>query len=98
MRSFAAKVHTTRIEHLSPNLFGGEAGLITARAIAPIHKIFELVSAVTRPSTIYLLLKGQDVDVELTEAAKYRSMRVIQYPSRTHPGGRILQITEVARV
>lgn len=93
-----AQVHIGRIEHLSPGLFGGKAGLITARALAPLHQLFEFVSAVTQPSTVYLLLKGQDVDDELTEAAKYRTMTVNQYPSRTHPAGRVLRITEVARV
>jgi 16S rRNA (guanine527-N7)-methyltransferase len=93
-----AKVHAGRMEQLLPARFNGEAGLITARAVAPLHQLFGLVSGVTGPSTVYLLLKGQDVDVELTEAAKYRSMDVTPYPSRTHPGGRILQITEVARV
>ncbi|MEQ1888675.1 MAG: 16S rRNA (guanine(527)-N(7))-methyltransferase RsmG [Alphaproteobacteria bacterium] len=94
----AAQVHDIRVEDvLSPHI-GGMAGLITARAIAPVHQILELAEAITDKETLYLLLKGQDVDDELTFAAKYRKMTVSQHPSRTNSAGKVLRITEVARV
>ena len=94
----SAQVHAQRIEQLQPAQLGGPARLITARALAPLHRILELTAPIAGPDTIYLLLKGQDVDDELTLAAKYRKMTVIQHPSRTHSAGKVLIITEVARV
>lgn len=93
-----AQVHTVRVENLVPEKMGGKARLITARAFAPLHQILEMAVPMTDSSTVFLLLKGQDVDDELTLAAKYRKMTVSQHPSRTNPAGVVLQITEVARV
>ncbi len=93
-----AKVHIARVESLDPDKMGGKAGLITARAFAPLHKLLEMSAPMTNSSTVFLLLKGQDVDDELTLAAKYRKMTVSQHPSRTNPAGVVLRITEVARV
>lgn len=93
-----AEVQTVRAEQLNPELLGGPAGLIMARGLAPLHKLLDLTWNYTTSNTVYLILKGQDVDRELTEAAKYRKMSVLQHPSRTNPAGRVLRITEVARV
>ncbi len=93
-----AEVHAVRVEKLTPAGFGGKAGLITARALAPLHQLLELTEPITGPFTVFLLLKGQDVDGELTLAAKYRKMTVSQHPSRTNPASKVLRITEVARV
>jgi len=96
--AISAQVHAQRIEQLKLTQIGGPARLITARALAPVHQILQLTEPVAGPETLYLLLKGQDVDDELTLAAKYRKMTVIQHPSWTHPAGKVLLITEVARV
>ncbi len=93
-----AHVHTVRVENLAPEKLGGKAGLITARAFAPLHPLLEMIDSMTDPLTLFLLLKGQDIDDELTLAAKYRKMTVSQYPSRTNPASVMLRITEVARV
>ncbi len=93
-----AQVRDIRVEDIRSQDIGGRARLITARAIAPVHQIFELTDAITDKETIYLLLKGQYVDDELTLAAKYRRMTVSQHPSRTNSAGKVLRITEVARV
>ncbi|MCK9992545.1 MAG: 16S rRNA (guanine527-N7)-methyltransferase [Alphaproteobacteria bacterium] len=95
--SAPAQVHSVRIESLH-SLFKQKAGLITARALARLHTLFEITEQITDSSTLFLLLKGQDVVGELTSAAKYRRMSVNQYPSRTNPGSMVLRITEVARV
>lgn len=94
----AAQVHTVRAESLDSGTFGGPAAQITARAVAPLHQLLDLTAPLTGPLTNFLLLKGQDVDGELTLAAKYRKMSVTQHPSRTNPAGVVLRITEVARV
>lgn len=93
-----AQVVTERIEKLDPSTFGGKAGLITARALAPLHQFLQISTFLTGPSTVFLLLKGQHIDDELTLAAKYRKLTVNQHQSRTNPGSKVLCITEVDRV
>lgn len=94
----SAAVHSRRAEQLTPEMAGGLARLITARAVAPLHQLLELTASIIGPETVFLLLKGQHIDDELTLAAKYRKMIVSRHPSRTDPAGVVLRITEVARV
>ena len=93
-----AIVHNQRIERLEKNDFEGPVCLITARALAPLHEILTLTEKLRENTTKYLLLKGQDVDRELTQTSKYMKMRLTTHPSRTDPAGRVLEITEVSRV
>lgn len=93
-----AMVHNRRIESLDKHDFEGTAQLITARALAPMEEILRLTENIRCQKTKYLLLKGQDVDRELTQAAKYMNMKLCTYASRTDPAGLVLEITEVARV
>jgi 16S rRNA (guanine527-N7)-methyltransferase len=48
--------------------------------------------------TVALLLKGQNVEVELTESNKSWRMEVIRHKSRSDPSGVILEIRELHRV
>jgi 16S rRNA (guanine527-N7)-methyltransferase len=41
-----------------------------------------------------LFLKGQDVDAELTEAAKYWNIQAKIHQSVTDPSGRIVEVIE----
>lgn len=93
-----ALVHNQRVERLEKQDFAGAARLITARALAPLQEILDLTEKLGGANTKFLLLKGQDVDRELTLASKYRKMRFTKHPSRTDSEGVVLEITEVARV
>jgi 16S rRNA (guanine527-N7)-methyltransferase len=88
------EVRCTRIEEASTELFD----VVTARACAPLSKLLSYASPFQGPSTVNLLMKGQSVDVELTEAAKSWKMQVVRHPSQTDPSGTILEIREPARV
>lgn len=94
----AAQVRVARAESLNVASLGGNAALIMARALAPLPMLFDLTADYTDKNTVFLFLKGQDIDQELTEASKYRIMTVTQHPSRTNSAGVVLRITEVARV
>jgi 16S rRNA (guanine527-N7)-methyltransferase len=76
----------------------GPADVITARALAPLPRLLPLAAPLVGPETELLLWKGQDVDGELTEAAKYWRMRAERLPSITDPAGTILSLKELARV
>jgi 16S rRNA (guanine527-N7)-methyltransferase len=46
--------------------------IITARAVAPLHRILELFAGPLKRGARLILYKGPDVDGELAEAAKHR--------------------------
>ena len=87
-------VHNDRIETLPPF----DAIIISARALAPLPRLLTWAYPHLAPGGQILLLKGQDVDVELTGAAKYWKMTHRHIPSITDGSGSILQLTEIARV
>ena len=86
-----ATVHTERCEAANPM----PADVITARAFAPLDRLLTLSEPFWGQNTVFLLLKGQDIDVELTDAAKSWKMRPEKIPSRSHPDGYVLRIDEV---
>jgi 16S rRNA (guanine527-N7)-methyltransferase len=89
-----AIVHHGRIEDLSPAV---AADVITARALAPLDQLLGYVAPVLKPGAKALLPKGQDIEAELTEAAKYWKLEVEFSASRTSPAGRILVLRGLRR-
>lgn len=89
-----AIIHAARIEDLDP----WPVDIITARAVAPLSKLLEYSQAFISPGTHCLFLKGQHVENELNEAAKYWNMEVKRITSIADPGGTILHITKVSHV
>lgn len=83
-----------RIEDIPPF----PADVITARALAPVADLLEWGAPFLTESSLCIFPKGQNVEVELTEAHKRWRIRVDQRPSRTDPRGTILCIGEVSRV
>ena len=87
-------IHNARIETLEP--LAGRA--VTARALAPLVKLLPLAHRHIEDCGQMLFLKGQDVDIELTEATKYWKMTPRYSPSLSDKSGSILQLTEISRV
>ncbi len=87
-------VHNDRIETMTPQC----AQTISARALAPLPRLLQLAHEHLLPGGQIILLKGQDVDAELTEATKCWKMDVHRIPSVTDEAGSILQLTEISRV
>lgn len=87
-------IHAARIEQVAPFT----AGVITARALAPLSKLLEWTAPFHGPETLCLFLKGQAVEAELTDATKQWTMDVDRQPSVTDPTGTILALREVRRV
>ena len=88
------KVHNERIESAAKQI--GSVDIVTARALAPLPRQLDLAAPFLEAGALGIFLKGQDVDNELTEAAKYRSIQFTLRPSRTDPGGRVLIIDSAA--
>lgn len=88
-----AEVHHRRAES-----DGLPVDAVTARALAPLPKLLEYGWPYLRRGAVGLFLKGQDVDVELTDATRCWKFKLDQHPSLSGTDGRILEISEVTRV
>ena len=79
----SAVVHAMRIENFVES-FAGRADVVTARALTSLKKLCDQSAPLLGPETLGLFPKGQDVEAELTEAAKYWNIRELTLvPSRT---------------
>jgi 16S rRNA (guanine527-N7)-methyltransferase len=91
-----ATVHHARIEAVTPQL-AGHVDIVTARALAPLSTLLTMINPFMEKGAKALLHKGQDVDAELTEAAKYWTIDYDAVPSQTDPRGRILLVRRLKR-
>jgi 16S rRNA (guanine527-N7)-methyltransferase len=66
--------------------------IVTARALAPLPRLLTIAYPLLKRGAKGLFPKGQDVDAELTEAAKYWSIQASLVPSRTDPRSRVIVI------
>lgn len=82
------QIHNERLEKLKP----WPVDVTTARAFAPLPKLLDLAKAFITPETTLFLLKGQDVEAELTEASKSWNMQAERIASRSDPRGVILRL------
>ncbi len=71
------------------------ADTVTARAVAPLPRLIELVQPLIGPATRCLFHKGAGVEAELTIAHKMWRMVATTVPSRTDPRGRIVVIEDL---
>ena len=90
-------VHAERIENFGDS-FGGKADVVTARALAPLKSLCDLAFPFLAKGAIGLFLKGQDVEAELTEAAKYWTVEAELNPSVTSREGVIVVIRSLKPV
>src|SRR5215470_13765533 len=89
-------VHAARIETLVPAL-GGTADYVTARALAPLPDLLEMIAPFLKKGAKALLPKGQDLDIELTKATKRWNIDAETVPSKTSKAGRILIVHALSR-
>ena len=87
-----ALVHNARAESLS-----FKADIVTARACAPLPRLFEFAWPWMRKGATGLFLKGQDVGVELAEATKSWAFEAELLQSRSSAAGRIVKLSRLAR-
>lgn len=66
--------------------------IITARALAGLPKLLAYAHEIAGEKTLCLFLKGQDVEAELTEAAKSWQMDLTRHPSITSAESTILAV------
>lgn len=89
-----AIIHDKRIEDVKDRL-PANIDLVTARALAPLRDLVGFMVGLPAKPRKALFLKGQDIDSELTETAKYWNISYKMGQSLTNPSGRILMISDV---
>jgi 16S rRNA (guanine527-N7)-methyltransferase len=85
-----AQVHNQRIE-----AFVREAevfDVISARALAPLDRLFGWAAPLFGPDSLGLFLKGQGLQDELTAARKNWIFEAEHSPSQSDPGGSVLKV------
>jgi len=75
----------------------GPVDCVTARALAPLHQLVGFAEPLVRRGAKALLLKGQDVEAELTETTKYWNIRPKLHSSRTGGQGWIVELDHIER-
>ena len=74
------------------------ADVVTARAVAPLHKLLRDVRRWVKPEGVALLQRGSRFESELAEAARLWEFEVVRHPSVTNPTGAILAISQIRQV
>ena len=91
-----AKVHHIRAEDFAKSC-AERIDVVTARAVAPLKVLLDQAFPLIARGAIGLFPKGQDIDAELTEAAKYWTIEATKVPSITSPEGRIVVVRRLTR-
>jgi 16S rRNA (guanine527-N7)-methyltransferase len=92
--SLPATVHNLRAE--DAKLTGID--IVTARACAPLSRLFGYARPTLKKGVRGLFLKGRDVEAELAEARRSWRFDVTLIESRSDPTGRIVSVERLARV
>lgn len=93
-----AHVHMVRLETLKTAPDVPKVDCVVARALAPLPLLLDYAEPFLSRGAIGLFHKGQDVDAEVMEAAKYWKMSYKKHPSQCDRRGVILEIHEATRV
>ena len=94
--SAAGTVHLADIGDIVDRITG-PVDCVTARALAPLHQLIGFAEPLVERGARALFLKGQDVEVELTEATKYWKIEPRLHSSRTGGHGRIVELDRIER-
>ena len=88
-----AIVHAERIEDFVKHA-PHPIDIVAARALAPLPELLAAAYPLLKKGAVGLFPKGQDVDAELTEAAKCWNIQVRLATSRTDPRSRVVIVNK----
>lgn len=91
--SAPATIQNARIESLS----AAAIPILVSRALAPVALLLELAEHLIDNRTVALLLKGKEVQQELTAAAKTWKYDAAVHQSCSDPHGRVVQLERISR-
>jgi len=86
-------VHAARIEAVLPL----EADVLTARAFAPLPRLFDYATPHLKPTSVLILPKGESADKEIKDARAHWHFDVERFKSVTDPSASILRVMNLRR-
>ena len=86
-------VHTDRVEALDP--LG--ADVLTARAFAPLPRLFDYAAPHLKPTSVLILPKGETADKEIEDARAHWHFDVEAFKSATDSSASILRVVNLRR-
>jgi 16S rRNA (guanine527-N7)-methyltransferase len=92
-----ATVHAARAEDVVGKAVV-KADMVTARALAPMSALLDLAAILLKNGAQAAFLKGQDIDEELTQAAKSWRIEAKLIPSLTDRRARIVHVIDAERL
>ena len=92
-----AQVHQERAEKFGETC-AETVHVVTARALAPLKTLCDQAFPLIVRGAVGLFPKGQDVEAELTEAAKYWRLQASLVPSVTNPASAIVVVRGLKRL
>ncbi len=90
-------IHATRIEQLGESAHSLRPEVVSARALAPLPRLFELASPLFGPQTRGLFLKGREAETEIEAARAGWDFDSRLHPSLTAAGSHIIEVTALRR-
>jgi 16S rRNA (guanine527-N7)-methyltransferase len=86
-------IHAMRIEELAQSPQRLEPDVVTARALAPLPRLFELAAPFFGANTRGLFLKGREAEAEIDEARRGWIFDVRLHPSLTSADSSIVEVS-----
>jgi 16S rRNA (guanine527-N7)-methyltransferase len=87
------EIHVMRIEELAETSQNLKPDLVSARALAPLPRLFELAHPFFGPRTKGLFLKGREAEAELEAARAAWDFTACLHPSLTSSSSHIVEVT-----
>jgi 16S rRNA (guanine527-N7)-methyltransferase len=86
-------IHAMRIEELAESAETLKPDVVSARALAPLPRLFELAGPFFGPETRGLFLKGREAEAEIAEARTRFDFGCRLHPSLTAQDSHIIEVT-----
>jgi 16S rRNA G527 N7-methylase RsmG len=93
----AVDILSRRAESASVSVNESLPRVVSARALAPLDRLFDLAAPFSPTGTTLLLLKGKEVEKEVSQAESRWQFQVALRPSVTDKHGRIAVVTNLER-
>jgi 16S rRNA (guanine527-N7)-methyltransferase len=93
----AVDILCARAESARISVNEGLPRVVSARALAPLDRLFELAAPFSPPGTTLLLLKGKGAEREVQQAMNRWQFQVALRPSHTDSHGRVAVVTNLER-
>jgi 16S rRNA G527 N7-methylase RsmG len=93
----AVDILCARAESARTSVNEGLPRVVSARALAPLDRLFELAAPFSSPGTTLLLLKGKEAEREVQQAKNRWQFQVALRSSHTDSHGRVAVVTNLER-